>query len=178
LEKPNNQGEPIMKKIAIMGAHGTGKTTLSYQMAAVVKKECPNKRVGLLGEVVRSCPLMKEANVERFQTWTFHSQIAREIEADQRNDILICDRTALDSLAYSLVDGLPGIIELYLPVAIKWMQTYGQIYFLRPNGQAIADDGVRYKDLAGQAEIDSILQGWIEEYEIPVLRWPVEEKTV
>ena len=165
-----------MKKIGILGAHGTGKTTLSFQMAAFVKKKYPGKNVGILGEVVRSCPLTKEANAERFQSWAFHSQITREIEAELRNDILICDRTVLDSLAYSLVAGLPEMVDLYLPVAVKWMQTYGQIYFLRPNGQAIADDGVRYTRLEGQAEIDSILHGWVEEYGLPVLCWPVEKK--
>ena len=165
-----------MKKIGIIGAHGTGKTTLGFQMAAFVKKEYPGKNVGILGEVVRSCPIQKERNPAAFQMWIFHEQIVSEIEAALRNDIIICDRTVLDSLAYSLVDGLPEMVDLYLPVAIKWMQTYGQIYFLRPNGQAIADDGVRYTDLAGQAEIDSILNGWIEEYELPVISLPQEEK--
>jgi len=162
-----SKGENIMKKIAILGAHGTGKTTLSFQMAAFVKKECPSRCVGILGEVVRSCPVKKEVNPASFQTWAFHAQITREIEAELRNDILICDRSVLDSLAYSLLDGLPEMVDAYLPIALKWMQTYGQIYFLRPNGQAIADDGVRYTDLAGQAEIASILErgeaiwGWI-----------------
>ena len=155
-----------MKKIGIMGAHGTGKTTLSFQMAAYVKKNYPSKRVGIVGEVVRTCPVQKEKNPVTFQMWVFYSQIICEIEVALRNNILICDRTVLDSLAYSLVDGLPEMVDLYLPIAVKWMQTYGQIYFLRPNGQPIVDDGVRYTDLAGQAEIDSILHGWIEEYKI------------
>ena len=123
-------------------------------------------------------PDTKREEYRSFQMWVFHEQIVSEIEATLRNDILICDRTVLDSLAYSLVAGLPEMVDLYLPLAAKWMQTYGQIYFLRPNGQAIADDGVRYTDLAGQAEIDSILQGWVEEYKIPVLCWPVKKKKI
>lgn len=158
-------------KVGIMGAHGTGKTTLALQMASRRKELTPKDSVGILTEIARSCPypLNHEATPEA-QAWIFHTQIVRELEESGLNDIVFCDRTILDSLAYSRAAGFHGQVKQLLPIASMWLNTYGELYFLRPGKDAIiAADGFRDLDPAFQLRIDRILADWVRELKIPVI---------
>ena len=65
-------------KIAFIGSHGVGKTTLCYDLAARLKRLDLN--VDMVKEVARECPLPinRETTLES-QAWIIHSQIAEEI---------------------------------------------------------------------------------------------------
>lgn len=155
-----------MSKIGIIGTHGSGKTTWALKTAAALKSKDPSKRVGLLSEVVRECPFPVNNEVtEDTERWIVHSQFVREIEEVGRTDILVCDRTVLDGLAYAARAGFDYLVGSYLDMCLDWMMTYDQLFFARPQGLPV-DDDFRDPDPTFQAEIDTILSGWITQFGI------------
>lgn len=154
-------------KIGIMGAHGTGKTTYAFKLAYNMKKDS-EKDVYVVSGVARKCPYPIRAEITPTrQRWIFHTQILLEMEAMEYHNIVICDRTALDNLAYAKRTGFSFLADAYLPIAIDWMNTYDKIIFLRPS-RPLVDDGVRDIAPAFQEDIDRILNGWVQEYSIRV----------
>ncbi|MEO1370679.1 MAG: hypothetical protein AAFX50_26145, partial [Acidobacteriota bacterium] len=67
-------------KIAFIGSHGVGKTTLCYGLAARLK--AADFALEVVGEVARRCPLpINRDTTLSAQTWILHTQIAEEILA-------------------------------------------------------------------------------------------------
>ena len=65
-------------KIAFIGTHGVGKTTLCYELAAALKRL--DLSVDLVKEVARDCPLpINRETTDDAQNWILHTQVAREI---------------------------------------------------------------------------------------------------
>lgn len=166
-----------MQKIGIMGTHGTGKTTLAFELACKYKKANPEMIISILPEIARKCPfLINEGGTIQGQRWIYHKQMTSELEASN-SDILICDRTIIDNLAYSKVLGFEYIVENYLESAVLWLCTYWKLYWLRP-GYPILADGVRSVSVKFQTEVDFVLDGWISEYLIPVEKIKRERKVL
>ncbi len=156
-------------KIGIMGTHGTGKSTLAFELSTDLKHKLPADTVGILSEVARLCPWsINEGVSEEAQRWIFHRQMVDELEATYRNEHLVCDRTILDSLAYSEYAGF-DFVSSYLTIALNWLKTYDQLHFLRPSRE-IADDGFRSIDVGFQKDIDTILNTWINHYKLDIIR--------
>ena len=86
-------------KLALIGTHGVGKTTLAYEICSLLKKADHN--VELVTEVVRRTPFpANEGSTVEDQLWILHTQIARELDASSRAEHLICDRSVLDNYCY------------------------------------------------------------------------------
>src|SRR5512145_1893549 len=80
----------IPMKLALIGTHGVGKTTLAYDICALRKKQGQN--VELVTEVARRCPFpVNEGTTLEAQLWILHTQIADELAAGQRAQTVICD---------------------------------------------------------------------------------------
>src|SRR5207302_1228218 len=91
------QREPL--KLALIGTHGVGKTTLAYEICSLLKKADPH--VELVTEVARRSPFpINAATTLEGQLWILHAQIAPELEAGARAPPVICDRAALDNYCY------------------------------------------------------------------------------
>ena len=150
-------------KIGVMGTHGAGKTTYVNEIANRIVKR---NMVGILEEVARRCPfpVNKQTSVNA-QTWIYHTQIVKEIELEAAHDILICDRTILDGIAYAQRAGLEEFVDAYLFRALSWLDTYDFLCWIRP-GRLPEDDEFRDTDPIFQAEIDNILEAWIEKFGI------------
>ena len=137
-------------KIAFIGTHGVGKTTLCYDLAGVLKKHFAS--VDIVKEVVRSCPL--PINLETTlaaQSWILHTQIAMEIASAAAHQVVICDRSVLDNYAYlraaaSADPALDALVDY-------WMGTYDYLFKV-PLGFALRGDGIRDLDRAFQRGID------------------------
>ena len=69
-----------MAKIAFIGTHGVGKTTLCYDLAAALKKQ--GLGVDIVKEVARLSPLPinRQTSLEA-QLWILTTQIAEEIRS-------------------------------------------------------------------------------------------------
>ena len=114
--------------------------------------------------MVRSCPFpVNQGTSESAQRWIFHRQMLGEIERSVANDILICDRTVLDNLAYAQHAGLFDVVADYYQPAVNWMKTYDQVIWVRPCAVfKPADDGFRDTDPDYQTAIDRVLAAWIK----------------
>ena len=141
-------------KVAFIGTHGVGKTTLCYGLAARLKRR--DISLDLVREVARRCPLpINEETGLAAQSWILHTQIAEETVAAKRYDVVICDRSALDNYVYLLLAAGPqASLE---PLIGQWMGTYDLLVHV-PIVTRPASDGVRSSDPAFQAAVDRRLE--------------------
>jgi GTPase SAR1 family protein len=140
-------------KIAFIGSHGVGKTTLCYDLASRLKRQ--DRAVDLVKEVARRCPLpINRETTQAAQAWILHTQIADEIAASAQNDIVICDRSVLDNYAY-LVNQV-GCIPAYDSLVCEWVKTYDRLFKV-PIVHAPTFDGQRDVSHAFQRDIDGII---------------------
>jgi len=153
-------------KIAMIGTHGVGKTTLCYEVAAFLKKQ--DISVELVKEVARSCPLPinKDTNLDA-QSLIIHSQIAEEIRAGTMAEYVLCDRSVIDNYAY-LVHAAGG--QPHLDGLVNgWMKSYDFLWKV-PAIAIPSFDGVRDMDARFQREIDRLVDGLIEKNGVSVFR--------
>ena len=159
-------------KLACIGSHGVGKTTLCYGVAARLKaRDLP---VEVVHEVARRCPLpINEATGVASESWILHTQIAEEILAAARYPIVLCDRSALDNYVYLLLaaGAQPALEGLLGP----WMETYDLLVHV-PIVAAPSADGVRALDPSFQRAVDERLDVELERRGLPVLRLEPEER--
>lgn len=147
-------------KIAFIGSHGVGKTTLCFDVAARLKRL--DLAVELVKEVARGCPLPinRQTTVEA-QAWILHTQIAEEIVAASRYDIVVSDRAVLDNYAY-MVHQI-GHHEAYIPLVRNWMTTYDHVFKV-PIIEPPSFDGTRDTSTTFQREIDDIIEHMLDEF--------------
>ena len=159
-------------KIAFVGTHGVGKTTLCYELAAWMKKR--EARVDMVREVARRCPLpINRETTLAAQSWILHRQIAEEIQLSSEQDVVICDRSVLDNYAY-LVHRLGPQVALDTLIA-HWMRTYTHLFKV-PIVDAPSFDGVRDTTREFQEAIDREVEGLLERFQVPVLRLEAHER--
>ena len=150
-------------KVAVIGTHGTGKTTIVYDIATRLKLGGVN--VGIVEEVARTLPRYKGFDINEntnadSQLWILHQQMIREIEAKVRgdNDAAICDRAVLDNYMYLVYNG--GRTPARDIMVYDWVKTYDLLVYVpirkeRPlpnNG-----DDLRAKDPVFQRGIEDLL---------------------
>jgi predicted ATPase len=117
-------------KIAFTGASGTGKTTATYKEALNCKIVYPNNPVVIVSEVARDCPFPFNLNTTReAQIWIFINQMTREIQATSSTNIVVCDRTIMDAVAYTMHAGFMMLALEMWKVAADWCKTYDKIIF-------------------------------------------------
>lgn len=140
-------------KIAFIGSHGVGKTTLCYELAARLKKQ--DRVVDLVMEVARSCPLPinRDTTIDA-QAWILHTQIAQEIAAASRGGVVVCDRSVLDNYAY-LVHAT-GRRPSYDALIEEWVATYHALIKV-PVLDPPSFDGTRDTSMHFQREIDRLI---------------------
>jgi nicotinamide riboside kinase len=141
-------------KLALIGTHGVGKTTLAYEICSLLKKT--NHNVELVTEVARQSPFpVNAATTVEGQLWILHAQIAAELDAGRRAPHVICDRSVLDNYCY-LVNkfGRQPQLETWLA---WWMDTYSFLVGIPPIETAITSDGFRSEDRTFQGRIHELL---------------------
>lgn len=138
-----------MKKIAIMGVHSAGKTTLAYILSAYFKMKDYN--VKLIHESVReNCPFPINENANQGTClWNFHRQFLNELEAESQGyQLAICDRSVMDTFVYfHAVNPSNHITKSAVEQAAQWLTTYDLLICLEPeDGIALHEDGIRATD--------------------------------
>lgn len=150
-------------KVAFIGSHGVGKTTLCYDLASRIKRL--DMAVDIVKEVARACPLPinRDTTIEA-QSWILHTQIAEELAAASRYEVVICDRSVIDNYAYLVhrVGRRPALDAL----VAEWLATY-QGLFKVPVLHPPSFDGTR--DLSGdfQQEIDTVIEELLNGLGVP-----------
>jgi predicted ATPase len=150
-------------KIAFIGTHGVGKTTLCFDLASRLKRL--DLSVDIVKEVARSCPLpINEQTTLEAQAWILHTQIAQEIVAAQ-NQAVICDRSVLDNYAY-LVHRV-GRMRAYDALVRAWVGSYDGLFKV-PVIQPPTFDGTRAVSRTFQLEIDAGIDRLIDVFNVKV----------
>lgn len=153
-------------KIAFIGSHGVGKTTLCFDLASRLKRL--DLGVDIVKEVARSCPLpINEQTTLDAQAWILHTQIAQEVAAANMYEAVICDRSVLDNYAY-LVQRV-GRRKEYDALVRSWVGTYTGLFKV-PVLQPPTFDGTRAVSPTFQMEIDAGIDRLIAAFEVPVHR--------
>ena len=178
------------KKIALVGSHGTGKTTLTKRLAARVDPPIANLRIATTPEVPRIvCSAVGNAEYFRRgnnsllkQLLLLIGQPIYEISEGRDCDILICDRSILDHWAYTkalFASDIPADIEKVLCSLIrKHLDSYDLLAYV-PIEFAVHDDGTREGDVAFQAAIDTEIHAFLGAWGVPFveLRGSVEQRS-
>ncbi len=129
-------------KIAFLGSHGVGKTTLCFDTASRIKRL--DMGVDLVKEVARACPL-----------------------PINRDTTLEAQGSVLDNYAY-LVHQV-GRRSAYDELVRTWIRSYDGLFKV-PVLQAPSFDGTR--DVSGtfQGEIDAVINDLLDAFEVPCER--------
>jgi hypothetical protein len=141
-------------KIALIGTHGVGKTTLAFDICSLLKKAGQN--VELVTEVARRSPFpINEATTLEGQLWILHAQIAAELVAAYRAPHVICDRAVIDNYCYLMNKSgpQPGL-EPWLET---WTTTYDLLAHVPLSGSPPPADGIRAEDRSFQERIEKLL---------------------
>ena len=141
-------------KIAFIGSHGVGKTTLTYGLAARLKARDVSLEVVV--EVARRCPLpLNQGTTLEAQSWILHTQIADELAAAARYPVVICDRSVLDNYVYLLLSNGP---EESLEALVNHATAeYDLLLHVPPTNDPPSADGTRSTDIAFRDAIDARL---------------------
>jgi nicotinamide riboside kinase len=151
-----------MTKLAIVGSHGVGKSTLVNEL----RKIYPG--FNFVTEVARKCPYsLNEKTTLESQDWILRKQIQSELEKPLY-DVTICDRSVYDQLAYivyavdnnniSLEDGKQ--LENFIT---NWGLSYDFIFYV-PIEFNVVDDGFRSVDELYRKEIDEHVKEILNKY--------------
>jgi nicotinamide riboside kinase len=150
-------------KIAFIGTHGVGKTTLCYELAARLKKQSLDCEI--VKEVARACPLPinRETNLLA-QLWILHTQIAQEVEMVGKHQVVVCDRAVVDNYAYMI--HAAGEQPTAARLVREWIESYDLLLRV-PAGHGPAQaDGVRDVDSDFQTAIDRRILLLLAEWKI------------
>lgn len=146
-------------KIAFIGSHGVGKTTLCYDLAARLKRQ--DRAVDLVKEVARRCPLpINRDTTLSAQSWILHTQIADEIAAAAQYEVVICDRSVLDNYAYLV--NQTGRLPAYDVLVREWVTTYDALFKV-PIVDPPTFDGQRDVSQTFQRDIDGVIDRLVRE---------------
>jgi nicotinamide riboside kinase len=159
-------------KVAFIGTHGVGKTTLCYDLAARLKRL--DFSVDFVKEVARECPLPINLDTTLdAQAWILHTQIAREVAAADKYNAVICDRSVLDNYAY-LVHQVGRVTSLE-PMIHRWLETYTRLIKV-PISEPPSFDGTRDLSETFQVEIDQMIDELVATFDISYLRLEPEDR--
>jgi nicotinamide riboside kinase len=153
-------------KIAFIGTHGVGKTTLCYDLAAALKRQ--GLEVDVVKEVARLSPLPinRQTSLEA-QTWILMTQVAEEIRSGAYHAVVVCDRSVLDNYAYMV--RACGRQVAYEPFVAQWMKSY-DLLFKVPISGLPSPDGVRDTDEVFMRSIDELVDRLLGDMKVPCER--------
>ena len=101
-------------KIAFMGTHGVGKTTLCFELVAALKRL--DRSVDVVKEVARRCPLpINRETTRAAQLWILHNQIAEEI-AEQAVEEAVEEEPVVEEAPARFRGILTGILQTGYPL--------------------------------------------------------------
>jgi len=156
----------VSLKVAFIGSHGVGKTTLCFALAFALKQH--GLHADMVKEVARESPLpINQQTSFAAQTWILMTQIADEIRSASQYDVVVCDRSVLDNYAYLVrACGRQAALE---PLIDSWMSSYALLVKVPVMGTAAAD-GVRDPDEVFVADIDALVDELLLEKRIDPVR--------
>ena len=153
-------------KIAFIGTHGTGKTTLAHSLVASLKKSRVD--TGFVSEIARECPFpINENRTKKSQIWIILNQIIKEMEIEEKYEVIVSDRSVLDGYCYYIAKF--GISKILEPLIKKHMETYDFLIYVPIREKLLIKDKVRSINKDFQKEIDILFQKVLKKFKIKPL---------
>jgi nicotinamide riboside kinase len=155
-----------MKKIAVTGTHGVGKTTLAHQICVTLKEK--NFNATIVEEKARSCPFpINEAATIDTEVWMVHTQIRAELQAKaMKYEVAVVDRCSLDAIVYWHDRNTPHeYFETLKAAALQWVQLeYDIIVLVEPSSDTdtYAVDAVRDSSIVYRNRIRDLFRSYLE----------------
>lgn len=139
------------KKFALIGTSCVGKTTLLYKLEKKLQNKYRNRKIITVQEAARY--YFEKRKVRK--PFSYHNQsqiqtLAKKFEKKaetQKPDIILCDRSVLDAIAYIKTMGTRTEVEKLIKKAKKWLMTYNHFFLLNPIGVHYQIDSVRKEDI-------------------------------
>lgn len=156
-------------KIAIIGTHSTGKTTLCKLLLAELHLR--GLEAYLLPEFARLCPHpINEATTLEAQEWIQNEQMKQEgMYCINNRRFVICDRATIDNFAYmqqaAARDGVD--VSAAEQRAVWHTSTYDVVFKTRKLDLAAKADGVRTTDGAFRDAIDARIHDLLDKHQVP-----------
>lgn len=158
-------------KIAIIGTHSTGKTTIIETLSSALQEK--NQLIHILPEYARLCPFpINENTTIEAQKWILLQQITEETKIDHSKQVLITDRATLDNFAYMWRIGEKLNISHFEKAAAEHMATYDFIFKTRKLNVNAKEDGVRTTDGEFRDMIDRLISLLLKKHNIPFTLLP------
>ncbi len=160
-------------KIAFIGTHGTGKTTLAYALISSLKKKGID--AGFISEVARSCPFpINEETTKKSQIWIILNQIIRELESEEKYSVVISDRSILDGYCYYVRKfGRSKALE---PLVIEHLKTYDTLIRVPIRPELLKKDKTRSTNIEFQKQVDDVFDEMIKKFNIKCKVFNKKEK--
>ncbi|MCK4666002.1 ATP-binding protein [Candidatus Dependentiae bacterium] len=155
------------KRIALIGSHGTGKTSIIERLAEITK-------LPVIEELARNYN-MNTSDLDEykfFQKQLLLEQIKAEMALKLSNGSFISDRSTIDNMAYFLLkceeNSTPEERTRYADIAIKNALLYDYIFYVPIEFEMDTSNEFRFKDILFQREIDEKILHLIKLFEINV----------
>ena len=151
-------------KVAFIGTHGVGKTTLCFDLAALLKRQ--DLHVDIVKEVARLSPLpINQKTTLEAQLWILTTQVAEEIRSAAHHRVVVCDRSVLDNYAYmAFACGRQKPIERFVD---WWIKSYDLLFKVPLAPGRASEDGIRDTDQFFMRGIDQLVSQLLHEKKVP-----------
>ena len=152
-------------KIAIIGTHSTGKTTLINKLAEKINNQ--GFKTAILFELSRKCPYpVNEKTSYKAQTWIQNQHLKQENNINHHDKILICDRATIDNFAYFEQAVPKKNIKNWEARAVDHMKSYDLVLKTRKLNIQAKNDGFRTTDEEFRTKIDEKIKKLIKKHKI------------
>jgi len=145
-------------RIAIIGAHGVGKTTLSKKLAASL--DLPIIHDVVIEAFQKGFVINEKTPIET-QFWLF----ARQLEEEKTTQSFVADKSLMDYSVYADVIFDDDRVKSLLSEMVKKNINYDYVFYL-PIEFAIEDNGTRSTDIEFQKQVDNRYRQLIEDWTI------------
>ena len=169
-----------MMKVALIGTHGVGKTTICHDLVAGLKKRgvFADYLVEIAREARKAGFRLNEETTQDSQRWILYTQITKELEfkAGKDVEVLICDRALLDNYVYFINKfGRDSTLDA---VVNDHMKTYNFLFKVPINSIYLSKDNVRSIDPLFQKQIDKLIDEELKERGFEFQIYSNLEKTI
>ncbi len=152
-------------KIAIIGTHSTGKTTLINKLDERIKKI--GFRTTILFELSRQCPFpVNERASYEAQAWIQIKHLEQENNVDHQDKIFLCDRATIDNFAYFRQAVPDKNIGEWEARAVEHMHSYDLVFKTRKLDIRAKEDGFRTTNEQFRKTIDNNIKKILKKHKI------------
>ncbi|MGH3908905.1 MAG: AAA family ATPase [Pseudonocardiaceae bacterium] len=173
------------KMVAFDGTHASGKTTLIYAVAALLRRQ--GVHVTTLGEPARTSPFVDDVVIHNtgdfdmpLELDIFASHITNSLHAARSHDVVLCDKTPTNVLAYCkmLLHIEPGTWDAEMAGAIDgfcraWGQAYDAVFYCQDHYDVEQrGDWYRARVADLQVQADGLVRAEYARLDQPIIEIP------